>query len=363
VLEDLTARIYRLLYDIAILSYGGYMDADTNWTSADGNCNHLNERYFFRTSFRSCFDNNIKIKHDNSSFNWGFDIGLALTSLTGPIAENIESSKFLSGLMTAYTADHVQSDPGYGLYHLVGGDQHWENEYNSEKEVFKKYGVAHTNYMRRKILGIGINHTGTDKNFTDPIPKDVITEFFEEDLDSSFAKCSLLRERLEEEWESINDATVTGLSAENTLETLWEFDNKEALSSEKATSSNISDQLDTYQGTVSHVLNQLSIEGKRPSDSVTREFEHDEIVYYEGGEWKLTDYGNLLLYHVFEREMDPEWFQEAAICDGYKERPSDAGSDSSVQETALSEGDPPPHSNYSKEEQDLLEAAVSYHYE
>lgn len=340
--EDLSLRFYRLLYDLAILSAGGYLDdINDNWDCLD-------EDKFFRESFRNCYTNDITCKQEDPYFNWGFDFGLALSSMTGTTSESIRASQFVSGLVTAYSVDRLNTiddpSPDMSFYQ----DKKLNNAKNVEREIFDQYGVEYTEFMRTAIL---VKEFGTRTQDSPHIPESAIENFFETKLNSYFGKCSSLRKDMEKEWQQsgrdpIKRASVPGLNSKKTLKALWSLKFNDGDTSTKARSSDIAAELPekTDKRQVSQVLNQLSIEGKEPADSVESVFENSEVVYYKSGGWRLTDYGRLLLYHVFERDMEAGWMQAAAL---KIRKPGTSG--------------PPPR--YSEEGAEILDSAVDAYFD
>jgi hypothetical protein len=44
------------------------------------------------------------------------------------------------------------------------------------------------------------------------------------------------------------------------------------------------------------------------------------IVRWDNGNWKFTDYGYLLAYHVYEKERDPTWIQAIGMGEQSRKR-------------------------------------------
>jgi hypothetical protein len=145
-------------------------------------------------------------------------------------------------------------------------------------------------------------------------PKEATRDFLEELTGEWFGKCSHLRKKLEREWESINEASTPGVNAEEVLKTIWDMELETG--SNMPNSTKIIKKMgkkSSYKGSVSQVLNRLSVGGKDPSSEVIRTFETEEIVRHRGQGWELSGYGRLLLYHTFEKNQEPRWIQQTAI--------------------------------------------------
>ncbi|MEZ3162323.1 hypothetical protein ABNG03_10185 [Halorubrum sp. RMP-47] len=311
VLSDLPLRLTRFLYDLAILSQGGYLDnLDTNWDK-------LNDvPYALSLVSRKSHGRETVSNRNNSHFTLGFDIGLGLSTLTGTISEDKRASEFLAGFTTAYSTDHYQRTHDTN-------DREYSDEIDTErKQLLEQYGIEPTEYIDRLIQTYNLGWS----NIVDRDPltaKEATQEYLEERISDRFGRCSHLRTELEEEWDSIGEASVLGMSAEEALKALWELTSRKHTNLEggrkaanlvnSAEIAKEAGKRSMYRNQVSHVLNRLSTEGKEPSEEVDRTFEAKEIVQYDGNEWKLTGYGALLLYHVFEKREDPAWIQEAAL--------------------------------------------------
>jgi len=304
VMSDIPLRITRLLYDIAILSRGGYLDNfDENWNRLQQVPDYLS--YTTRYSHGRETASN----RDDFCFNLGFDIGLGLSALTGTISEDNRASKFLAGLTTAFSTDHFQRT------HQTKSTGSSERDINSERQrLLEKYGVEPTEYIDQLIR---VENQGWSQiEGREPLPPKAATqEFLEKRVGAWFGKCSHVYDELEQEWQTISEASTPGMKAKEALRALRELEVADR--SSPKTSAEIAKHLgknpSRYKGEVSTVLNRLSREGKRPDKEAYTTFKSEEIVQHQGGGWKSTDYGELLLYHVFEKRQDPIWIQVTAI--------------------------------------------------
>lgn len=308
VLLDIPIRIRRLLCDVAVLSEEQYLeDLDQNWE-------HLRQVPRWSSfATRRLHRRDEEDRRENFQFNLGFDIGVCLSALTGTLSEDSRASVFLAGFTTAFSTDqsqlsHNQNDTTY--------DEGIEEKYEKE---FKKYGVKPTQYINSLVKQHNVAWRPAMQK-EQVSHREAIQDYLEERVGERFGKYSHVRRELDREWESINEASVPGMNAEEVLKALWRLRPGEENVNKKGegSSTRIAKQAgksSKYKGAVSQVLNRLSNEGKDPSEEVTRTFEGKEIVQYDSGTWKLTDYGQLLLYHVFVQDRDPTWVQIIAIGD------------------------------------------------
>ena len=306
-LTKIPLRITRLLYDLAILSRGQYLDSlDQNWRYLEQVPDFLS--YATRHSHGRETASNRKSVY----FNIGFDVGLGFSSLTGTISEDPRGSEFLAGFTTAFSTDHFQVSHPQSDKNT--GDYSYEIE-PERRDLLEEYGVEPTEYIDRLIQTH--NQAWSSLGERNPLStKEATQEFLEERVGEWFGKCSYLRKELEREWSSISEASTPGVNAGEVLNALWELECNDG--SELTNSTKIAQQVgktSNYKGSISQVLNRLSIDGKEPDDEASSTFEAKEIVQHNGREWKLTGYGQLLLYHVFTKGQDPQWVQETAIDD------------------------------------------------
>ncbi|WP_124197689.1 hypothetical protein [Natrarchaeobius chitinivorans] len=302
--NELSVRIRRLLYDITALEHDDRLsDIDDNW-------NYLPDvSKPEHWSMRNLHGRDTKSDLDNSEFQLGFSIGLALSTLTGTVFDNRRAQDFLSGFTLAYhTDDH---------YKEKGPSQTETNEYeiaDGRAEVLERYDIKPTPYLDEviHITNIGLSEMNGDPPLR---PREATERYVENRLGESFGKYSTLRLELDEEWNSINEASVPGINVKQALETLWN------LRVSKETGQNITSETialamgksATHKRTVSNVFNNLSEEGKSPSNRLITTYKHREVVYWSGQSWKFTDYGKALAHHVFRYNQNAEWIQKEAI--------------------------------------------------
>jgi|GEM_PF-6063324 len=305
-LSKIPLRITRLLYDIAILSRGQYLDSlDENW------CYLEQVPDFLSYATRYSHGRETASNRKSTYFNIGFDVGLGFSSLTGTISEDPRGSKFLAGFTTAFSTDHFQ------VSHSQSNGDTEKSSYEIDPErrdLLEEYGVEPTKYIDRLIQTH--NQAWSSLGEREPLStKEATQEFLEERVGEWFGKCSYLRKELEREWSSISEASTPGVNVEELLNAIWELECDKGSQLKDSTIAEKAGKNSNYKGSITQVLNRLSIDGKNPDDEAFSTFEAEEIVRYTGGKWKLTGYGQLLLYHVFTKGQDPQWVQETAIGD------------------------------------------------
>lgn len=327
ILADIETRLMRLLYDIALLSYGGYLDdIDKIWDHLEESPDHMN------LALRKAIERDTQTSNNDFCFDLGFNTGLAFSEITGTTNEDDRGERFLEGFTQAYSAelfrypDDLIEESEYSpaiINNIEVPTRVAENTPDditrndssdtsvTQSEVFSRYNISSTEYLRELIWMSqqAINNELPDSDAS--LGK--VTKIFIESQDDWFNKCCEVRRGLDEEWESIDDAGVPGPDVETVLESLWALDYKKE--NIKISSKNIRDDFGGkkgYKTSVTQILNQLSENGKNPSKSVVRTFEHNEIVSYDDG-WELTDYGRLLFYHVFEKNQSPQWIHETSL--------------------------------------------------
>jgi|AntDeeMinimDraft_6_1070357.scaffolds.fasta_scaffold01193_2 hypothetical protein len=314
VLSDVPLRITRLLYDLVILWKGGYLnDIDKNWRYLDdipdGIARTLSEVY----------QNGDKLNNNDFDFDFGLSIGLGLSAMTGRTSEDTRSSNFLAGLMKAYSAELSRNMGGGSISEEVSEKFRQDSSdqfYLTHTSTLKRYGIEPTEKIEKYILSMMQNESVSGKKQSSS--KEITQELVENVLDDTFGRCVFLREELKNEWDTIDDASIPGIDAKEVLKSLWELvyeSNTVDFTSNQTSSEHIAKQANKqsrYKRQVSHVLNRLSIEGKEPSNMVETTYENNEIVYYEKGDWRLTGYGQLLLYSQFEKQGFL-WIQNAGM--------------------------------------------------
>ena len=332
--SDIPIRIERLLYDIAILKHGEYLDnKDKHWKLLSSLCGTPSA--VTRATYGKYPVNN----RDSLGFNLGFDIGLALSALTGHQSESKHASEFFAGLCAAYVAPKQPYVGSSGQKESIQN-----NNVEPQEDLLRQYGIQPTNYLSGVIYrySTGQNHID-DENLTS---KNVTEAFLNYSLDEWFHKIVTLRIHIDDEWDSIDEADIAGMSAKEALRALWELE-YHVQSGDNNTSGRIAKtagKKERYRGQVTQVLNKLSIDGKSPSEQSKTTYEYEDIARWDDveGEWELSEYGRILLYHVFEQNRDPEWMQKVGITESSS--------------TILT-------GNSSEEEIDFVEKAMEYYYE
>jgi hypothetical protein len=313
-LANIEKRLTRLLYDIAILSSGGYIDdIDQNWENLENTPDHMN------IALRNAHQRDIATNEGDFHFDLGFNTGLALSTLTGTQSEDERGSKFLSGLRKAYSTDQMEKstrEMAKEKFEQERSDKNLINPQRSAQEkILSNKDIAVTEYLRYIIRDYKIGLEKVDGQPSLSLPE-ATKRFVEDATDDWFNKCCEIRKRLDEEWQSRINASVPGLELDKVLKSLWELErSKEILS---ISSSDIREDIgykSSKEKIITQSLNRLSKNGKNPSRGAKTTYKHSEIVYYDHDDdsWELTNYGRLLFYHVFVRKMDPQWIHMASL--------------------------------------------------
>jgi hypothetical protein len=302
-------RLTRLLYDIVALSYSGHLDdTDRVWTQLEASPAHMN------LALRKGLQRDTKTD-DGQCFDLGFNTGLAFSELTGLATEDERGSRFLKGFIEAYSTEEF-----YEPYRRLTETTNQTPQYDrlnpdrspAQDKVFTEHNITSTVYMRRMIRDYKM---ALDNIATQPdLSLAEATERFIENLDDDwFETCCTVRTRLDEEWETLADADVPGVTAETVIEAFWALSYRQEQS--EISSTTVREEFGgkaSYDGSVTQVLNRLSEEGKNPSPDAKTTFKHNELVLYNNG-WELSDYGQILCYYALEEDLNPQWIQEASL--------------------------------------------------
>ena len=326
-LAGIEKRLIRLLYDIAALSYGGHLDdTDTIWTYLEDSPDHMN------LGLRKAFERDTATNRDYC-FDLGFNTGLAFSELTGMATEDERGSKFLNGFIEAFSTEgfyepHQRlTDTGDQTSHI---DPLNPDRSPAQDSIFSDYNITSTRYMRRLIWNY---KTALDNIETQPDLSvvDATERFIENVTDDWFETCCTVRIRLDEEWETLADADVSGVDTETVLEAFWTvtYEQEQSAISSKTIREEFGGK-SSYDKSVTQILNRLSENGKNPSPEAKTTFKHCAIVSYTNS-WELTDYGRLLSYYALEEDLDPQWMQEASLQTSLITDETDRWSDEEVQ--------------------------------
>lgn len=319
--QDIVTRVEKLVIDTALLRTAGlHHDFDANWD----NLSNISDDIFTIPVHESL----LHMKDQSLPFLLGLQIGQALITLTGRPLNNKKSSDFYIGFSFAYDLPKSasSSNPSADRSRLVNdnlstGALAQKDKLMSESpdhslmtdrlhqdtiEKLKRYGYDPDD---PDIVRVVIKSDMVDNQLDRGELNDEVIRLIEEKCGEWFGLCIDMRLKLDEEWNTIDEAKAAGVKVKNALQALWEYPNN------KVSSSKIGIKLgkETYKGRVSELFNQISIQRKNPNSSLNHTFEHDEpIVKYENG-WKPTAYGSLLLHHAFDASLDPRWIQSIAL--------------------------------------------------
>ena len=308
-LANIEKRLTRLLYDIAILSNGGYIeDIDQNWEYLEKTPDHMN------LALRNGYHRDLATNEGGFHFDLGFNTGLALSALTGTLSEDERASKFLSGLERAYAIDEIEKQPHEMLEDDSPPGHGQKKSLKDEKieNTLAEYGIESTRYIKRIIKRTKVAMDNLDGQPS--LSYSEATKGLIEDKEF-LLKCSEVREKMDSEWKTQLDAGVPGIEIDEVLKSLWEliYEKEKTSTSSRDIRRNIGLK-STKDKITTQVLNRLSEGGKNPSVDAKTTYKHGEIVYYDnGGNWVLTDYGRLLCYYIFEKNQRTDWIQRTAL--------------------------------------------------
>lgn len=325
-------RLMRLLYDIAVLSYGGHLDdIDKMWSYLEDSPSYMN------LALRNTIERDTTTEDQEYYFDLGFNTGLAFSEITGTYNEDERGSKFLDGFIDAYSTEtfrdpyRLNESPSHKIKFtdeietppekvanrtddLAQMNQLDTDQVTTSNEVFIRHNISPTEYLHREVSYHKVA-LDSDESMPDLSIGKATERFLEKATSSWFDRCCEIRRLLDEEWESIDDAAVPGPDLYKVLEVLWNMDTEQNINN--ITSRKICKKFDgktTYKKSVTQILNRLSEDGKNPSKNAETTFKHGEIVSFDSNNewWELTDYGRLLFYHVFEQDQKPQWIQIAS---------------------------------------------------
>lgn len=305
-LKNIPDRLERLLLDIAILQYGGYLD----------NKNENRQLLFSFDSTPSVVTRAIHNKYpandrNSLSFDLGFDIGLALSALIGNHSDSSQASEFYAGLSAAFIDPH-QPEQTVNKEHSRTSTPSQESGVEVDGECLEQYGIQLTDYLSAKVYRYSVQQDLDDEYLNS---RKVTEKFLDDYLENWFHKLVTLKIHIEDEWESIDEADVAGMTAKEALTALWELEHH-IQSGNKNTSEKIAktaNKTGSYARQVTNVLNRLSTSGK-PSSQTTATIEYEDVVRWDNeGEWQLSEYGIMMLYHVFEQNLNSEWIQKIGV--------------------------------------------------
>jgi len=295
--EDLIIRLQRLLNDISVLHRGGYLDPDYEYWA---------ETADIQTHIKSLTDKKTSLsvrELEAASVNFGHQVGLALAMVFGFAQEQELAADFLWGIILANCAtesgdlDEEKENIEFLLNHL----QQWSESYyngrlsydsqdaeNIVHPVLNEFGFKYSEHLETRIRGVLPYQMDDGEDIS---KKEAVRQIYKDLLEnSSLEKVRQLREMLEEEWDEIEKAAPSGVSAAEIFQAV----HKE----KQASSENIAEKLyhSTFKGQVTETLNKLAEEGKNRQASVIPVYQHAPIVEWDSvnGEWSTTEYGTLV---------------------------------------------------------------------
>lgn len=323
---EIATRIERLINDLSVLSYGGYLD-DTSYQwdnilNIRGHSYNLLEHKTVSTTNQAAakfgYDLGIGIAEyicdeDDTQrgieFIWGIVLSQSATT-TGDKQEELENVYIILEELEKKIEDTMEESDSYPS---VDTDPDAISNFDlaskapAEDEIIEnleKHNIVPTSHLVLAYNSL-IMHRVYQKDITIQQAAD---ELVEELVHPRLVKFAKLRPKLVDEWDAIGEASVPGVDIKEVIETVWE--NRD----ESLTSAHIASNLGSgskNKKQVTNSLNKLSEEGKDPAENLQTTYEYHELVYCENGRWKLTSWGDLVCFFVFEKNMDPEWIQKS----------------------------------------------------
>ncbi|WP_133412372.1 hypothetical protein [Natrarchaeobaculum sulfurireducens] len=171
-------------------------------------------------------------------------------------------------------------------------------------ENLERYGVEPTPHLLRSYSNLVRNQTYKNEINIQEAAEKVV----EQGVNPLLVKSAKVRSNLVDEWNTIDQASVPGVDVKDILNIVWE--NREISLSSADIASSLGNEWG-YKKQVTNSLNRLSEDGKNPAESLQTTYEHDELICWRNNSWRLTSWGDLLCFFVFERSMDSEWIQQS----------------------------------------------------
>ena len=342
--SDLRIRIQRLINDIALMEYGGYIeDNDETWNELMKNWEYPGDRIYSSeiSELKNTLTTAETWNFDPDPLLYGYKFGLALRILSGSAHRSERGASFLWGLILAYcVTDSGQLPEEAHNYNVIiqklqeYAKRHFDKAISFESEEEVKEKTKESRAIRAALEEFGIEPT-IDASLV--IQRAVRSGEYDEEDDGSkrvggreidrslartvvkdklkerqFKECVTIAKGLKEECNQIEKASAPGVTAVEVLRSVWDMDNPSSVDIAQNISSS------SYQRQVTQTLNKLSEEGKNPSSGVTATYQHGPIVeWYSSTEkpdaWKLTRYGELLCYFCFEENEEINWIHKMKL--------------------------------------------------
>lgn len=314
--ENIISTLEKLLIDIAVLSRSNVTaDLSSNWddlerisSSAISICEQS-----FNESTTSSSDPEHKL---------GVQFGRILSTLTGRVAENPRAARFYAGLSREYTryADRVESYPTRS--ELIDNtensvypedillDRLEDSLDDATKERIEKYDYKPVDgFIVRASLtpadSMRIRSAEKIETYDSKELHDNIIDLLENRCGCWFGMCTNIHLKINEELESIDNASAPGIDAKVALRELWNTTNNKNGSG--PTSSEIAAKCKNSGSDrqVTQIFNSLSYETKASNSQADKQLSHDKPIVKYDDNWKLTPYGRLIcLYMVSWEESD-----------------------------------------------------------
>ncbi|MFP9062332.1 hypothetical protein ACLI4R_17655 [Natrialbaceae archaeon A-chndr2] len=316
---DLPYRFQRLINDIGILKYGGFLDETADlWNDfheLNGYARYLVERPCTLSAF----------EEQRPEIVMGYDFGIALSTLSGSAYQEPNATDFLWGLLLAYCTPHSGSlDDESENMEAVFDDLQERRKRHFETAISHatKGDRQHSQYFDRKAVDDFldwcefevtpllhseiISHVRMEVLEKERDAERVAAEYVEFIVDEYHLKeVEEVRSKLKEEWRNLPEILAKRVETKKMLKALWDLG--------PSNSREVSQEIDEDQPQqVTEAFNKLAENGKRPAPSLEPVHLHGPLVEWVGNRWKVTDYGCLLCFHVFEKGQSAEWIYTIA---------------------------------------------------
>ena len=306
VFNDVISTLQKLLVDISVLERSRLtQDVDANWDDLheiSSSAINICDRSFGEPTLQEA----------RSDYRLGTQVGRILTSLTGQAPQDGRAALFYSGLSNQYTknnrnytkdtkrSDLVNKDSRNIRFAVQPSGKYAHRLSDETKELVKSYGYE----MDMNLIFIASIHNfdATSRSLPERDTKEIhddVVDLLENRVGRWFGMCVDIRYRLIEEWNNIDKASTSGLSARDALSELWDMTVDGSKTSVESKQIAKKYQKTSYHKQVSQVLNSLSYQSKSKHSQANKQLKNNvAIVVYNHG-WRFTPYGYLLcLYQL-----------------------------------------------------------------
>ena len=322
--DNIVSTFEKLLIDIAVLERSNVTrDINSNWDDLER---------ISSSAISICeqsFDESLT-PSSGSEYNLGTQFGRILATLTGRVAEDPRAARFHAGLSRAYTRYADEDEPYLTRSELVDDSEKFSYSDdvqlnrledmldNPTKERIEKYDYKPVDglIVRASLSSTDSTPMGLPdeiENYDSKELRDKIIDLLENECGRWFGMCTNIHLKIDEEWESIAEASVPCLDAKDTLRELWNMTNDDTVSDQ--TSNKIAGRYrrSSYTTQASHVLNSLSHQSKSDNSQTDKQLLHDQPIVKYDEHWELTPYGRLICLYIFRWEESSSLIHRCAL--------------------------------------------------